>query len=103
MLEEIRVDTCQKIEEILAKATEEEGEEKDILFYKVNSIEFIDLPNLKCFCDEANAFKWPSLKKIKVIRCPTLRTFVPANLKTHELEGVYDVNATKEHIFKGKV
>jgi hypothetical protein len=27
---------------------------------------------------------------VGVIRCPNLRTFVPANLKTPELEGVYE-------------
>jgi hypothetical protein len=115
MLEEIRVINCQKIEEILSRAREE-GEEKDIvLFEKVNLIVLDRLPNLECFCNEANAFQWPSLKKIRVQSCPTLRTFVPANLKTPQLEGVYedneyktcqwkgDLNATIEHIFKGKV
>uniref|UniRef100_A0A2N9FC43 Uncharacterized protein n=1 Tax=Fagus sylvatica TaxID=28930 RepID=A0A2N9FC43_FAGSY len=129
MLEEIQVIDCEKIEEILTRAREEEGEEKDIvLFNKVNLLVLIDLPNLKCFCNEANAFEWPSLKKVGVIRCPNLRTFVPANLKTPELEGVYedydynikyygvfkidrfkgraqwkgDLNATIENIIKGK-
>ena len=124
MLEEINVTKCQKIEEILTRAREEEGEEKDIvLFNKVNLIILEKLPNLKCFCNEANAFEWPSLKTVGVIRCPNLRTFVPANLKTPELEGVYkdyryhrlgaelevraqwkgDLNATIENIIKGKV
>jgi hypothetical protein len=95
MLEEIQVIDCEKIEEILTRAGEEEGEEKDIvLFNKVNSLILMDLPNLKCFCNEANAFEWLSLKKVGVIRCPTLRTFVPANLKTPELEGVYETNSS---------
>ena len=114
MLEEIEVECCQKIEEILARAREE-GEEKDIvLFNKVNSLMLMDLPNLKCFCNEANAFEWPSLKKVMVISCPNLRTFVPANLKTPELEEVYfdyigcaqwegDLNATIENIIREKV
>ncbi|GMY19510.1 probable disease resistance protein At4g27220 [Fagus crenata] len=90
MLEEIQVIDCEKIEEILTRAREE-GEEKDIvLFKKVNLIMLQDLPNLKCFCNEAKAFEWPSLKKVVVIRCPNLRKFVPANLKTPELEGVYE-------------
>ncbi|XP_075636900.1 uncharacterized protein LOC142609169 [Castanea sativa] len=114
MLEEIQVTKCKKIEEILIRAIEEEKKEKN-LFHKVNSILLRDLPNLKCFCNEANAFEWPSLKKMIVIRCPNLRMFVPSNLETPELEGVYediefktsqwkgDLNATIKHIFKGKV
>ena len=117
MLEEIRVTRCGKIEEILARAREEE-EEKEISFYKVKSILLKDLPKLKCFCNEVNAFEWPSLKEITVIRCPALSTFVPSDLNTPKLEGVYDqiewdqrtmfpwkgdLNATIQHMFKGEV
>ena len=67
MLEKIKVIDCQKIEEILARAREEEGEEKDIvLFEKVNSIVLNNLPNLGCFCNEVNAFRWPSLKEMRL-------------------------------------
>ena len=120
MLEEIKVEDCDKIEEILSRTREEEREKGIVLFYKVKSILLRDLPNLKCFCNEANAFDWPSLKKLRVIRCPNLSTFVMANIKTPQLEYVYegvyesnsskelcqwkgDLNATIEHIFKGKV
>uniref|UniRef100_A0A7N2M364 Disease resistance protein At4g27190-like leucine-rich repeats domain-containing protein n=1 Tax=Quercus lobata TaxID=97700 RepID=A0A7N2M364_QUELO len=103
------------IEEILTRAGEEE-EKKDVLFYKVNSIALHKLPNLKCFCSETNALEWPSLKEIRVIECPSLSTFIPSNLDTPKLEGVYDsywegeetyhwkgdLNATIENIFKGK-
>ena len=115
MLEKIEVGYCKKIEEILARAGEEE-KEKDVLFDKVNSIVLHNLPNLNCFCSESNALDWPSLKEIRVIKCPSLSTFIPSNLNTPKLEGVYnnwieertchwkgDLNATIEHIFKGKV
>ena len=114
MLEKIRVVDCEKIEEILARVGEEE-EEKEVLFFKVNSILLHHLPNLKCFCSETNALEWPSLEEIRVIGCPNLSTFIPSNLNTPKLEGVYssylkeschwkgDLNATIEHIFKGKV
>ncbi|XP_050245316.1 uncharacterized protein LOC126693402 [Quercus robur] len=116
MLEKIEVGDCKKIEEILARAGEEE-KEKDVLFDKVNSIVLHNLPNLKCFCSETNALKWPSLEEITVNECPSLSTFIPSNLNTPKLEGVYnafswekertchwkgDLNATIEHIFKGK-
>ena len=87
MLEKIEVSHCEKIEEILASAGEEE-KEKDILFDKVNSIVLSKLPNLKCFCFETNALDWPSLEEIWVI-CPSLSTFIPSNLKTPKLGGVY--------------
>ena len=116
MLEKIRVVDCEKIEEILARVGEEE-EEKEVLFFKVNSIVLHHLPNLKCFCSETNALEWPSLEEIRVIGCPNLSTFIPSNLNTPKLEGVYnsywkeeklchwmgDLNATIEYIFKGKV
>ena len=117
MLEEIDVRRCEKIEEILARAGEEENE-KDVLFFKVNSIVLYNLPNLKCFCSETNALEWPLLEEIRVFGCPNLSTFIPSNLNTPKLEGVYDarpwevkrmchwkgdLNATIEHIFKGKV
>ena len=107
----------EKIEEILARAGEEE-EENDVLFCKVNSILLEDLPSLKCFSQETNAFEWPLLKEITVIKCPTLSTFIPSNLNTPKLKRVYDelprgqrrtchwkgdLNATIHHIYKGKV
>uniref|UniRef100_A0A7N2M1I3 NB-ARC domain-containing protein n=1 Tax=Quercus lobata TaxID=97700 RepID=A0A7N2M1I3_QUELO len=116
MLEKIKVRYCEKIEEILAKAGKEE-KEKDVLFDKVNSIKLSNLPNLKGFCSETNALEWPSLEEITVMECPSLSTFIPSNLNTPKLEGVYDnhpwieertchwkgdLNATIEHIFKGK-
>ncbi|KAK4581004.1 hypothetical protein RGQ29_024604 [Quercus rubra] len=55
MLESIIVFDCEKIEEILARAGEEE-EEKDVLFHKVNHICLWGLPRLKYFCPETNAF-----------------------------------------------
>ena len=117
VLEEINVVGCGKIEEILARAREEE-EERNVLFHKVNIIWLSGLPNLKCFCNEANALEWPSLKKIIVDGCPSLSMFIPSNLNTPKLEGVYyslsweeestchwkgELNATIEHIYKGKV
>ena len=118
MLESIIVVDCEKIEEILARAGEEE-EEKDVLFHKVNHICLGGLPRLKYFCPETNAFEWPSLEKMIVYGCPSLSTFIPSNLNTPKLERVYDklpsrevertchwkeeLNATIEHIFKGKV
>ena len=111
MFEKIEDSHSEKIEKILARAGEEE-KEKDVLFDKVNSIFLCNLPNLKCFCSETNALEWPSLEKITVVYCRSLSTFIPSNLNTPKLEGVYEgrtchwkgeLNATIEHIYKGKV
>ncbi|KAK7840700.1 alpha-xylosidase 1 [Quercus suber] len=91
MLWDIEAINCGKIEEILASAGEEE-DENDVLFSQVFSILLEDLPNLKC---------------------PTLRTYFPTNLKTPQLKEVIegdsytthwkgDLNANIEHIFKRK-
>uniref|UniRef100_A0A2N9G5R2 Uncharacterized protein n=1 Tax=Fagus sylvatica TaxID=28930 RepID=A0A2N9G5R2_FAGSY len=107
--------TAKKLKKSLQEQ-EKKKEKKKTLFRlrKLTSIVLDNLPNLECFCNEANAFGWPSLKKMRVESCPTLRTFVPAKLLTPQLEGVYeddeyktcqwkgDLNATIEHIFKGK-
>ncbi|XP_050242395.1 probable disease resistance protein At4g27220 [Quercus robur] len=84
MLEDIKVINCEKIEEILERAREEE-EEKKISFNKVKSILFKDLPKLKYFCNKVNAFEQPSLKERTVIRCPALSTFVPSDLNTPKI------------------
>ena len=89
MLKEIKSGYCEKIEEILTRAGEEE-QKKDVLFYKVNSIALHKLPNLKCFCSKTNALEWPSLEEIRVIGCRSLSMFVPSNLNTPKLERVYD-------------
>ena len=117
MLEKIEDSHYEKIEEILARAGEEE-KEKDVLFDKVNSIVLCILPNLKCFCSETNALEWPLLEEIRVNGCPSLSMFIPSNLNTPMLERVYDAlsweeertchwkgdpNPTIKHIFKGKV
>ena len=75
MLENIIVVDCEKIEEILSRAGEEE-EENGVLFHKVNHICLGGLPRLKYFCPKTNAFEWPSLEEMIVYGCPSLSTFI---------------------------
>ncbi|KAG2673928.1 hypothetical protein I3760_13G112000 [Carya illinoinensis] len=112
-LKKIRVRNCNEMNEILAK--ELGGDEKKgkvIVFPQVNSILLGNLPKLECFCNEANAFEWPSLEKIKIVRCNSLKMFVPTEMKTPKLHGVStkaywgtryqpmvgDLNATIQHM-----
>ncbi|KAG6681893.1 hypothetical protein I3842_13G112200 [Carya illinoinensis] len=117
-LEKMEVTDCNEMNEILAKGLEgDEEKRKVIVFPQVNSLLLKNLPKLKCFCNEANAFEWPSLETIRILKCNSLKIFVPTEMKTPNLQGVYaeaywgtlqpmvgDLNATIQHIIvKGKV
>ncbi|KAG2670585.1 hypothetical protein I3843_14G091800 [Carya illinoinensis] len=106
-LEQIRVKGCYEMEEILAKARE--NEKRDVTFPKVHTLSLEFLPKLECFCVEANAFEWPSLTTVRVVGCDKLKMFVPTKVETNELEGidtgggefqcmVGDLNATIQHM-----
>ncbi|KAG7950172.1 hypothetical protein I3843_13G098800 [Carya illinoinensis] len=116
-LEKMEVTDCNEMNEILAKGLEgDEEKRKVIVFPQVNSLLLKNLPKLKCFCNEANAFEWPSLETIRILKCNSLKIFVPTEMKTPNLQGVYaeaywgtlqpmvgDLNATIQHIIvKGK-
>ncbi|XP_035541388.1 disease resistance protein At4g27190-like isoform X2 [Juglans regia] len=117
-LEEMEISNCQEMDKILAKGLGEEEEREVIVFPRVISLSLEDLPKLECFCNEANAFDWPSLEKIRIVRCKSLKMFVPTEMKTPKLQGVHtndhwnstlqpmvgvDLNATIQHmIIKGK-
>ncbi|XP_035541472.1 disease resistance protein At4g27190-like [Juglans regia] len=117
-LEKMKVSSCSEMDKILAKGLGGEEEEREVIvFPRVTSLSLMDLPKLECFCNEANAFEWPSLEKIRIVRCNSLKMFVPTEMKTPNLQGVYtdyqgesplvpmvgDLNATIQHmIIKGK-
>ncbi|KAG7940930.1 hypothetical protein I3843_16G011400 [Carya illinoinensis] len=97
-LEDIHVLYCYEMKEILAKESgDEEKRDHVIAFPQVKTLRLGHLPKLECFCNEAIAFIWPSLEKIKIVGCEELKMFVPTtNMKTPKLQGV-------QHIIKGKV
>ncbi|XP_042959362.1 probable disease resistance protein At4g27220 [Carya illinoinensis] len=80
-LEKIKVTDCNEMEAILAKARDQ-NEKSEVTFPKVHTLSLAHLPKLKCFCVEANAFKWPSLTKVKVVGCDKLKMFVPTEVET---------------------
>ncbi|KAF5470804.1 hypothetical protein F2P56_011293 [Juglans regia] len=79
-LEEIEVQECNEMEAILAKARE--NEKSEVTFPNVHTLSLVRLRKLECFCVEANAFKWPSLTKVKVVGCDKLKMFVPRKVET---------------------
>ncbi|XP_048420492.1 probable disease resistance protein At4g27220 [Pyrus x bretschneideri] len=79
-VEDIQVDRCQQMEEIVA-ADEETAE--IITLPKVKSIKLKSLPKLKYFCGEAYTLKLPSLELLKVINVQDLRPFDTKLVDTH--------------------
>lgn len=115
-LEKIDVHRCNEMEEILGKELGEEENRDVIAFPLMKTLELADLQKLECFYSEDNhAFEWPSLDKITIVGCPKLKMFVSTSTKTPKLKGVHmefrnfqpmvegDLNATIQHIIKGKV
>ncbi|KAG6624880.1 hypothetical protein CIPAW_16G056700 [Carya illinoinensis] len=122
-LEEIEVHGCNEMEAVLAKESGDEENRDVIVFPLVKTLELMNLQKLECFYTEDNhAFEWPSLDEITIDGCPELKMFASTSAKTPKLKGVYtlpepppllnerdfqpmigDLNATIQHIIKGKV
>ncbi|CAB4286380.1 unnamed protein product [Prunus armeniaca] len=81
-LKDLKVGNCKKIKQVIAKA-DTECADQEITFPQLNSMTLEDLPNFICFSAEAFTLKLPSLMKLKVIRCPYLRTFASKVVNTH--------------------
>ncbi|KAG6671591.1 hypothetical protein I3842_16G010900 [Carya illinoinensis] len=121
-LEEIEVDSCDEMKEIIAKESgDEEKRDHVIAFPQVKTLELVYLPKLECFCNEAIAFDWPSLENMWMIGCEELKMFAPTtSMKTPKLQRIHerlratdpenfqpmiegDLNTTIQHIIKRKV
>ncbi|XP_044475554.1 uncharacterized protein LOC123203298 isoform X2 [Mangifera indica] len=80
-LQVIDIINCVLIEEIIRKKGENDVEIDKIFFPKLNSINLELLPALTRFCSGINSLACPSLKRIRVARCPEIKTFVLADIK----------------------
>ncbi|CAB4286358.1 unnamed protein product [Prunus armeniaca] len=89
-LKDLEVGDCEKIEHVIAKA-DTECADQEITFPRLNSMTLEDLPNLICFSTEAYTLKLPSLRELKVINCPDLRTFASKVVNTHSESSVHRV------------
>ncbi|XP_044475557.1 uncharacterized protein LOC123203299 isoform X2 [Mangifera indica] len=80
-LQDIEVKDCGLIEEIIRKEGENDAEIDKIFIPQLNSISLEALPNLTRFCSGINSLACPSLKSIRVARCPEIETFISADMK----------------------
>ena len=78
-LEQIRVEDCERLEEII----EEEGKETAI-FPRLRNLLLDGLPRLETICSSSNAMVCDSLQKIKILKCPKLKR-LPLSLRDEQL------------------
>lgn len=108
-LEELVVTYCDSIKEVI-QVKEPVGEEDqvEIVFTKLRKLELSNLKNLISFCSARYAFKFPSLKDIRVSGCRKMEYFCKGVLSTPMLQklerddsGEPDLNTTIHN--KGEV
>ncbi|GKV47828.1 hypothetical protein SLEP1_g54687 [Rubroshorea leprosula] len=84
-LEDLYVDDCEEMEEIIASDPEEEGEEggdiiKKLILPKLKKLTLSDLPALKSICSRRAVIVCDSLESFIIFRCPHLSLDVWDNL-----------------------
>ncbi|KAJ9160309.1 hypothetical protein P3X46_025722 [Hevea brasiliensis] len=119
-LKELHLDNCYQLEAFLAKQQEGEETIENLVFSQLRMLSLVDLPNLTGFCtDYTLTFKWPSLEKVEVVRCPKMQMFVAVvasdedssmpKLKMIKVDGVdimlegTDINRVMQGRYKDKV
>ncbi|MED6197126.1 hypothetical protein PIB30_053739 [Stylosanthes scabra] len=116
-LQVLKIYSCDMMEEIVASENNDDGGAvNEIAFIKLEVLELTFLDSLKCFCQGAYTFKFPSLHIVHVTECPRMETFCNGNLIAPKLSAVVtswplsetftwdgDLNTTIKNIFtRGK-
>ncbi|XP_030931575.1 probable disease resistance protein At4g27220 isoform X2 [Quercus lobata] len=89
-LEEIEVQLCERLEEIIGAASDEVEEEIDeegkdtTIFPRLRKLELYDMPRLETICSSSNAIVCDSLQNIKIVKCPKLKR-LPLSLRDEQL------------------
>ncbi|KAJ1392583.1 Leucine-rich repeat domain superfamily [Sesbania bispinosa] len=76
-LEELHVENCEELVEIVAKdgAAIEEANKELIIFPSLSSLKLWNLPRLRCIYPGMRILEWPMLKVLNVIHCQMLKIF----------------------------
>ncbi|XP_057990731.1 uncharacterized protein LOC110633308 [Hevea brasiliensis] len=118
-LKELHLHNCDQLEAVLAKRQEGEDTCENLVFSQLRVLSLVNLPNLTGFCtDYTLTFKWPSLEKVEVVRCPKMQMFAAVvasdgdsstpKLKMIEVDGVdimldgTDINRVMQGRYKDK-
>ncbi|KAK6921624.1 NB-ARC, partial [Dillenia turbinata] len=84
----LTVSDCEMMEEIIAKGSEEMTD-SNIVFPRLSSIMFMELPNITSFYQGSCTLEFPSLEYFMVEKCPKLNKF---SLEVSTLEVLNTVN-----------
>ncbi|KAJ7942953.1 Disease resistance protein [Quillaja saponaria] len=87
-LDELEIDSCAQMEEIVSKEEGTPGNTITInfVFTKVTSVFLKYLPELKYFYPGPHTVEWPKLKKIYTIFCGKLEIFTADSINLHETD-----------------
>ncbi|XP_022718918.1 uncharacterized protein LOC111277046 isoform X2 [Durio zibethinus] len=113
-LKEMKIRSCENIEEITQGSGDDEDEAKDeISFPQLNLLVVIGLPKLESFCSSGNyTFGFPSLVTVILQNCPKMKMFSQGDLNTPLLHKVQlqqwgkkerwegNLNSTVQQLFK---
>ncbi|GAY66695.1 hypothetical protein CUMW_250850 [Citrus unshiu] len=83
-LKEMRVSECNMITEIVL-AVVDDAVDEIIVFSELKDLELCELKSMTSFCSGHCAFKFPSLERILVNDCPSMKIFSGGELSTPKL------------------
>ena len=85
-LEEVTVEDCDKVKEIVENEEGEAAMVDEIVFTKLQTVRLGNLPNLKSFCSATYTFRFPCFTHIWVRKCHEMEFFCKGDLITPSLE-----------------
>ncbi|KAE9590560.1 hypothetical protein Lal_00022949 [Lupinus albus] len=109
-LRRLWINNCKMVEEIVVN-DDDEDDAGEIAFMKLEVLQFRSLPKLTSFCNGNLMFKFPLLRSLFLIECPTMEIFSQGISRAPLLRHVYtgtgnewrwdgDLNCTVSEVFR---
>ncbi|OMO62919.1 putative phosphoprotein phosphatase [Corchorus olitorius] len=95
-LVKMRIRECEMMKQVIG-SDDEEATYSEIFFQKLECLELDCLQSLKSFSSGNYSFKFPSLVKVMVSKCPSLKSFCNGALSTPKLRKV-QLKKTKDSV-----
>ncbi|KAA8516933.1 hypothetical protein F0562_017249 [Nyssa sinensis] len=95
-LQELKLERCEMMEEVIETEKKEEEAKEMILFPELNSITLKDLKNLERFVFGSYTSNWNSLKILYVLDCPKLKAFHLESQSVQKVKTIDDRKSEKQ-------